>query len=86
MGKTSVRRPASLCAPWLTCRPDIHLTAILEHPNISSLKPEASQVLLQQALHDHPSKMLETSSNSYYVRRKPSSYPPKYLQLVPRHR
>ncbi|RYN91051.1 hypothetical protein AA0119_g10791 [Alternaria tenuissima] len=57
----------------------IPLTAILEHPNISSLKPEASQVLLQQALHDHPSKMLETSSNSYYVRRKPSSYPPKYL-------
>ncbi|KAG9185493.1 hypothetical protein G6011_08037 [Alternaria panax] len=57
----------------------IHLTAILEHANISSLKPEASQVLLQQALRDHPSKILETSSNGYYVRRKPSSYPPRYL-------
>ncbi|KAI4625432.1 hypothetical protein J4E80_002563 [Alternaria sp. BMP 0032] len=57
----------------------IHLTAILEHPNISSLKPEASQILLQQALRDHPSKILEFSSNGYHVRRKPSSYPPKYL-------
>ncbi|EUC43197.1 hypothetical protein COCMIDRAFT_38804 [Bipolaris oryzae ATCC 44560] len=57
----------------------IHLTAILEHPNISSLKPEASQVLLQQALRDHPSKILEVSNNGYHIRRKPSSYPPKYL-------
>jgi hypothetical protein len=58
---------------------DIHLTAILEYPNISSLKPEASQVLLQQALKEHPSKTLKVSSNGYYIRRKPSSYPPKYL-------
>lgn len=58
---------------------DIHLTAILEHPNISSLKPEASQILLKQALRDYPSKILEVSSNGYHVRRKPSSYPPKYL-------
>jgi hypothetical protein len=43
------------------------------------LKPEASQVLLQQALKDHPCKILEVSSNGYYVRRKPSSYPPEYL-------
>ncbi|KAK1913377.1 hypothetical protein P3342_005313 [Pyrenophora teres f. teres] len=57
----------------------IHLTAILEHPNVSSLKPEASHALLQQAMHDHPSKILEISANRYYVRRKPSSYPPKYL-------
>lgn len=69
-----------LCLPQqLTFCTDIHLTAILEHPNISSLKPEASQILLQQALYDHPSKMLELSSNGYHVRRKPSSYPPKYL-------
>ncbi|KAF1943141.1 hypothetical protein EJ02DRAFT_502357 [Clathrospora elynae] len=57
----------------------IHLTAILEHPNISSMKPEASHVLLQQALRDHPSKILDLSKNGYHVRRKPSSYSPKYL-------
>lgn len=57
----------------------IHLTAILEHPNISTLKPEATQVLLQQALREYPSKIVELSSNSYHVRREPSSFPPKYL-------
>ncbi|KAI0585858.1 hypothetical protein TUN199_04762 [Pyrenophora tritici-repentis] len=57
----------------------IHLTAILKNPNISSLKPEASHALLQQSMQDHPSEMLEISANRYYVRRKPSSYPPKYL-------
>jgi hypothetical protein len=43
------------------------------------LKPAASQILLQQALRDHPSKFLQISPNGYYIRRKPSSYPPKYL-------
>lgn len=57
----------------------IHLTAILDHPYISSLKPEASQKLLQDALQTHPSALLETSTNGYYVRRKPASYPPKFL-------
>ncbi|KAH7361179.1 hypothetical protein BKA66DRAFT_425880 [Pyrenochaeta sp. MPI-SDFR-AT-0127] len=57
----------------------IHLTAILEHPNISSMKPEASQVLLQQAVQDHPSRILECSEKGYHVRRKPSSYPPPFL-------
>ncbi|KAF1851736.1 uncharacterized protein K460DRAFT_362481 [Cucurbitaria berberidis CBS 394.84] len=57
----------------------VHLTAILEHPNISSMKPEASQVLLQQALHNHPSTIIEISQNGYYVRRIPSSYPPTFL-------
>jgi hypothetical protein len=53
--------------------------AILEHPNISTLKPEPTQVLLQQALRDHPSKIVELSSNGYHIRRMPSSYPPKFL-------
>jgi hypothetical protein len=79
MERTSVLILRLLYVSQLTRGADIHLTAILEHPNISSLKPEASQVLLQQALHDHPSKILETSSNGYHVRRKPSTYPPKYL-------
>lgn len=57
----------------------VHLTAILEHPNISSLKPVATQVLLQQALRDHPSDMLELESNGYHIRRTPSTYPPKFL-------
>lgn len=58
----------------------IHLTAILEHPCISSLKPQASQKLLQEALETHPSALLDTSANGYYVRRRPSSYPPKFLR------
>jgi hypothetical protein len=58
---------------------DVHLAAILEHPNVSSLKPEASQVLLQQALREHPSPILQVSANGFYIRRKPASYPPKYL-------
>lgn len=59
---------------------DIHLTAILEHPTISKLKPEATQVLLKQALRDHPSNILELSNNKYYVRRRPSTNP---LPFVP---
>jgi hypothetical protein len=58
---------------------DIHLAAILQHPIISSLKPEAHQLILQQALRDHPRKILEVSSNKYFVRRKPSTYPPLFL-------
>lgn len=59
---------------------DIHLTAILEHPNISKLKPEATHILLKQALHDHPSNILELSQSEYYVRRRPSTNP---LPFVP---
>lgn len=57
----------------------IHLTALLEHPTISSLKPEPTQLLLQQALREHPSPLLDLASNAYYVRRRPTSYPPKFL-------
>jgi hypothetical protein len=63
----------------LTVNPVVHLTAILENVNVSTMKPEATQVLLQQALREHPSDLLEVASNGYHVRRKPSSYPPKYL-------
>jgi hypothetical protein len=58
---------------------DIHLTALLEHPTISSLKPEPTQLLLQQALRERPSPLLDLASNAYYVRRRPASYPPKFL-------
>ncbi|KZM21412.1 uncharacterized protein EKO05_0006211 [Ascochyta rabiei] len=58
----------------------IHLTAILEHTNISKLKPEATQILLKQALHDHPSAILELSQNEYHVRRRPCTNP---LPFVP---
>lgn len=62
------------------CMVDIHLTAVLEHPNIAKLKPEATQILLKQALRTHPSELLEMSQNEYYVRRKPSTNP---LPFVP---
>ncbi|KAF2829716.1 hypothetical protein CC86DRAFT_284871 [Ophiobolus disseminans] len=57
----------------------VHLTAILENPNISTMKPEPTQILLQRALRECPSTLLELSSNSYYVRRNPYTYPPKFL-------
>jgi hypothetical protein len=59
--------------------PDVHLTAILSHPYISKLKPEATQILLQQALHDHPSPLLELSHTGYHVRRRPSTYPAPFV-------
>ena len=59
--------------------PDIHLTAILSHAHISKLKPEATQILLQQALHDHPSPLLELSNTGYHVRRRPSTYPAPFV-------
>jgi hypothetical protein len=63
----------------LTSSTVVHLTAILENDHIATLKPEATQVLLQQALREHPSSFLELASSGYHVRRTPSSYPPKYL-------
>lgn len=36
-------------------------------------------MLLQRALREHPSKLLELASNGYYVRRKPSTFPPTFL-------
>lgn len=67
------------CSQPLTSPPDIHLSAILEHPNISSLKPTATQPLLQQALRERPSLYLELSEDGYFVRRKPSTYPIKSI-------
>jgi hypothetical protein len=63
----------------LTMTADVHLTALLDNINISTLKPEATQVLLRQALRDHPSHLLEIAPNGYHVRRKPSTYPPNFL-------
>jgi hypothetical protein len=59
--------------------PDVHLTAILSHPYISKLKPEATQILLQQALHDHSSPLLELSHTGYHVRRRSSTYPAPFV-------
>ncbi|OAL49910.1 hypothetical protein IQ07DRAFT_680297 [Pyrenochaeta sp. DS3sAY3a] len=57
----------------------VHLTAILQHRNISMMKPEATHATLQQALRDFPSDIVELSENSFFVRRKPSTYPPRFL-------
>ncbi|KAF2177201.1 hypothetical protein K469DRAFT_697405 [Zopfia rhizophila CBS 207.26] len=53
----------------------IHLSSILNHPIISTIKPEATQILLRRALQEHSSKFLETVSDGYFVRRRPSTYP-----------
>lgn len=63
----------------LTRSADVHLTALLEHSTISSLKPEPTQLLLQKALRERPSPLLDLANNAYYVRRRPASYPPKFL-------
>ncbi|KAF9738089.1 hypothetical protein PMIN02_001119 [Paraphaeosphaeria minitans] len=57
----------------------IHLTAILEHPNISTLKPQATQALLRQALQEIASQTLELSSSGFYIRRRPSTYPAPFV-------
>jgi len=43
------------------------------------MKPNTSQIILQQALREFPSQILEISTNGYHVRRIPLSYPPKFL-------
>ncbi|KAF2258245.1 hypothetical protein CC78DRAFT_549278 [Lojkania enalia] len=60
----------------------IHLSAFLEHSNISTLKPVATQYSLQQAIHEYLPETLELSKNGYYIRRKPSSYP---LPFIPKN-
>lgn len=57
----------------------IHLTAVLEHPNIVTLKPQATQTLLRQALQDIPSPTLGLSPSGFYVRRRPSTYPAPFV-------
>lgn len=57
----------------------VHFTAILDHPNIATLKPQATQMLLRQALIENPSHMLELSENGFYVRRRPSTYPASFV-------
>lgn len=57
----------------------IHLTAILDHPNISTLKPKATQSLLQRALIAVPSSQVEVSDDDFYVRRRPSTYPAVFV-------
>ncbi|KAF2689354.1 hypothetical protein K458DRAFT_384005 [Lentithecium fluviatile CBS 122367] len=60
----------------------IHLTAILEHANIASLKPEATQVLVRKAIQQHASSKLQLSENGFYVRRRSSTYP---LSFIPQN-
>ncbi|KAF2873079.1 hypothetical protein BDV95DRAFT_627855 [Massariosphaeria phaeospora] len=57
----------------------VHLSAILEHPNISTLKPVATQTLLRQAVEGHLLASFDISDNGYFVRRKPSSYPLPFI-------
>lgn len=68
-----------VCSQFLTRVTDVHLSAILEHTNISTLKPAATQPILQRALREHPSPYLELSEDGYFVRRKPSTYPIKSI-------
>jgi hypothetical protein len=60
--------------------PDVHLSAVLEHPNIALLKPAATQISLQRALQEQYSPYLELSKDGYLVRRRPSTYP---LHFIP---
>ncbi|KAF1962882.1 hypothetical protein CC80DRAFT_461298 [Byssothecium circinans] len=60
----------------------VHLSAILEHSNIVTLKPQPTQILLKQAIEEHAAETLELSSNGFYVRRTPSTYP---LSFVPQN-
>jgi hypothetical protein len=66
----------------LTIAPVVHLTALLEHTNIATIKPRATQILLRQAMQEHTSANLQLSSNGFYVRRRPSTFP---LSFIPQH-
>lgn len=80
MAKSSVHSPMQLPASQTNLLfTVVHLVAILDHPYISKLKPAATQKLLLEALERYPSEILEVSSNCYYIRRKPATYPPKFL-------
>ncbi|KAJ4356199.1 uncharacterized protein N0V89_004229 [Didymosphaeria variabile] len=57
----------------------VHLTAILDHPNIATLKPQATQSFLRKALQEVFSPSLELSSSGFYVRRLPSTYPAPFV-------
>ncbi|KAF2017164.1 hypothetical protein BU24DRAFT_460241 [Aaosphaeria arxii CBS 175.79] len=57
----------------------IHFSAILEHPNISTLKPAPSQLSLRQAIESGQTKTLELAAGGYHVRRKPSTYPLSHI-------
>jgi hypothetical protein len=57
----------------------IHLTAILDHPNLATLKPQATQPLLRHALQEFPSPTLDLSPSGFYVRRRPSTYPAPFV-------
>jgi hypothetical protein len=69
-------------SPVLTVVPVIHLTAILQHTNLATLKPEVTQVLLRRAIQEGGTTSLELSENGFYVRRRPSTYP---LAFVPQN-
>ncbi|KAF2749205.1 hypothetical protein M011DRAFT_466325 [Sporormia fimetaria CBS 119925] len=58
-----------------------HLAAILTHPTISTLNPPPTQTLLQRALLEHPSQYLELHSETFHVRRTPSTYPLPFIPV-----
>jgi hypothetical protein len=60
----------------------IHLTALLQHVNIASLRPEATQTVLRQAIQEQGTPNLQLSENGFYVRRRPSTYP---LSFIPQN-
>ncbi|KAF2277666.1 uncharacterized protein EI97DRAFT_375139 [Westerdykella ornata] len=57
----------------------IHLSAVLQHDNISSLKPAACQLSLQKAIRSKRSDYLELSKNGHFVRRRPETYPMRFI-------
>jgi hypothetical protein len=82
MGGRSVSLGLVLVSLMLTTALVIHLTAVLEHANIASLKPEATQILLRQAIQERAASNLQLSENGFYVRRRPSTYP---LSFIPQN-
>ncbi|KAF2639199.1 hypothetical protein P280DRAFT_56021 [Massarina eburnea CBS 473.64] len=57
----------------------VHFSAIAEHSNLTGLKPQVTQIHLQQALREHATEALELSSNGFHVRRNPSTYPSPFV-------
>ncbi|KAF2462983.1 uncharacterized protein BDR25DRAFT_180279, partial [Lindgomyces ingoldianus] len=60
----------------------IHISDFVEHPYVDRLRPRPTQDLIRRALQENPSEYLETAKDGSLVRRKPSTFPAKFIPKV----
>jgi hypothetical protein len=65
---------------------DIHLSVLISHRALSTLRPQCTQTHITNAITAYPSPLLETTSSHpsapiTHVRRKPSTYPAPFMPV-----